>query len=153
MRCGCGYAKPVPVNPRNFANPKRDIALTALAGPASNLLMALVSLLLLRVAKLATGHTVILAYVEFALPVFARVNLGLAVFNLLPIPPLDGYRIFSAVLPSRWVYYMEQYQPYFRWGIILLIATGVLSLPIELLVKLLGNLLCVIVGLPVDQYF
>ena len=146
---GFGYARPVPVNPRNFSNPKRDMALTALAGPASNLLMALLSLVLFRVVLLVTDSITVAVIARIVLVnVFASVNLSLAVFNLLPIPPLDGYRIFGALLPARWTFYMDQYHQYFRLGIILLIATGALSTPLRFLIGFFGNLLCTIVGLP-----
>lgn len=149
---GIGYAKAVPVNPRNFARPKRDMALTALAGPLSNILMALLSLLLFRVVRMTVGNELIVVLAGLVLvDVFAYVNLNLAVFNLLPIPPLDGYRIFGAVLPGRWTFYLDRYHEYLRWGVLLLIATGVLSVPLELLVGFLGRTLCTIVGLP--NYF
>ncbi len=149
---GIGYAKAVPINPRNFANPKRGMALTALAGPVSNLLMALLSLLLFRIVRLATGNEQIVVLAGVALVnVFAYVNLNLAVFNLLPIPPLDGFRIFGAILPGRWTFYLDRYHEYLRWGVLALIATGALNAPLDLLVSFLGGTLCTIVGLP--NYF
>lgn len=146
---GFGYARAVPINPRNFSNPKRDTALTALAGPAANVLMALLSLLLFRVVKLATGNKLLLAYAGVILvQVFAHINLQLAIFNLLPIPPLDGSRIFSAVLPARAVWFMDRYHDYLRIAVLVLIVSGALDAPIDWLATLLGNFLCVIVGLP-----
>ncbi len=146
---GFGYARPVPINPRNFSNPKRDTALTALAGPASNVLMALLSLLLFRMAQLATGNKILLAYAGVMLvSVFARINLQLAVFNLLPIPPLDGSRIFSAVLPARVTWFLDRYHEHLRIVVLVLIVSGALDAPIDWLATLLGNLLCTIVGLP-----
>lgn len=149
---GIGYAKAVPVNPRNFSRPKRDMALTALAGPVSNLLMALLSLLLFRIVRLIAVNEQIVAFAGVMLvSVFASVNLNLAVFNLLPIPPLDGFRIFGAILPARWTFYLERYHEYLRWGVLLLIATGALRVPLNMLASFLGGLLCTIVGLP--NYF
>ncbi len=149
---GFGFARAVPVNPRNFANPKRDMALTAAAGPVSNLLMALVSLLVFRVSTILLNGTYLLdiLYIVFV-QVFASVNVALAVFNLLPLPPLDGSRIFAAVAPSRWVYYMERYQQYFTLGLFALIAFGALDGPLNFLIHYLGGLLCAIAGLP--NYF
>ncbi len=149
---GFGYAKPVPVNPRNFANPKRDMALTALAGPLSNILLALAALLLFRMIQLANFIYIVEICAGIMLvDVIASVSLSLAVFNLLPVPPLDGSRIFAAILPARWSFYMNQYQQYFTIGVMFLIATGALSVPINFLVHYIGGILCAIVGLP--NYF
>ena len=149
---GIGFARPVPVNSRNFRNPKRDMALTALAGPVSNLLMAAVSLGLFRLICLLPVSTAVLDVAFIVLVyVFASVNLGLAVFNLLPIPPLDGSRIFAFILPDRWVYTMERYSRYITWGIMLLLFTGYLDVPLDFLRGLVGGLLCSLFGLP--NYF
>ena len=72
-------------------------------------------------------------------------------FNLLPVPPLDGSRIFSAILPSRWTYWMDQYHQYLTYGVLLLIAFGALDGPLNFLVHYLGGILCAVVGLP--NYF
>ncbi len=144
---GFGYAKPVPVNPYNFSRPKRDMALTALAGPVSNILVALVCFFLVRVIT-ATGLTYGVGwYICSGLMLCADINLSLAVFNLLPIPPLDGSRIFGALLPSRWNYFVDQYQQYLTIGLFFLIATGVLSRPLALLTNALSNLLLGLAGL------
>ncbi len=149
---GFGFARAVPVNPRNFRNPKRDMAITAAAGPVSNLLMAFASLLLFRVLSAVVSHAYVYVLLHIVLvQVFASVNLGLAVFNLLPVPPLDGSRIFAALVPSRWSYWMDRYHQYLVWGVLLLVAMGALSRPLGLLVHYLGGVLCAIVGLP--NYF
>lgn len=140
--CGFGYAKPVPVNSRNFRNPKRDMALTALAGPLSNIVMAFVSLVLFRIiVTLPVSFTVLRIADLVLVDTFAVINLSLAVFNLLPLPPLDGFRILSAVLPSRWVFFLEQYHVYLRWAVLLLIVTDVLDKPIFTLVNALYSLM------------
>lgn len=143
--CGFGYAKPVPVNPRNFRNPKRDMALTALAGPLSNILMAFVSLALFRILLffpqfgLGTQARAIASLV--LVETFTFINLSLAVFNLLPLPPLDGFRILSAVLPSRWVFMIDRYHEYLRFAVLLLIVTDVLDGPIYTAMKFLLSLM------------
>ena len=130
---GVGYAKPVPVNPLNFRNYKTGMALTALAGPASNLLMAFLSLAVLRVfyAVLPAGLALTIAYIFFY--EFAWINVGLAIFNLLPIPPLDGFRIVANILPPKWSYFVDRYQFYITMAVMLLVFCGALSGPISFL--------------------
>lgn len=144
---GFGYARPVPVNPRNFRNPRRDMALTALAGPLSNILMAAVSIALFRILTLlplsaTVWSTAYLVLIE----VFATVNIGLAVFNLLPVPPLDGSRIFAWLLPERWVYTMERYSRYITIGMMLLLFSGTLNVPLNFLRNFLMGLLIKLFG-------
>ncbi len=144
---GFGYAKPVPVNSRNFRKPRRDMALVALAGPLSNLLMATVMLLLFRLLKLlpfASG--VVLMVGATLVNIVARINIGLAVFNLLPIPPLDGSRIFSAFLPPRWAFWMMQHEHQIRILLIVLLATGALSTPITLVSRYVYQILLKVCG-------
>ena len=162
--CGFGYARPVPVNPRNFKNPKRDMALTALAGPVSNLLMAALSLIIFRLVLLFSGATFFLyggyihsdstavAYLFIVLvQVFAGINVTLAAFNLLPLYPLDGSRIFAAILPDRWTQWVERNQQFIMLAMIVLLFTGALRVPLHYLRMGAGWLLCTPLGLP--NYF
>ena len=80
--------------------------------------------------------------------VLARVNLSLAVFNLLPLPPLDGSRIFGALLPERWTYWMDYYHNYVRMAVLLLIVTGVLDGPLYFMQRVVGNAICTLLRLP-----
>ncbi len=140
---GVGYAKPVPVNPFNFRNRKRDMALTALAGPASNLLMAVVAVALFRVCSLIITDMQVLTYFWLVLiVVIARVNIGLAVFNLLPIPPLDGSRIFGLFLPERWTYTLERYSRQITLVVMVLLLVGVLNTPLAVI----ENAVCDVLG-------
>lgn len=141
-----GWAKPVPVDPRNFKNPRRDMALVALAGPVSNLLMAL---LWAGVAKLGlqlmmqqsawVGRP--LAYMGEA---GIMINLVLAVLNLIPLPPLDGGNILKGLLPPRLAYKVAMIEPYSFFILILLLVSGVLTFiigpPIEFLFSLIEQL-------------
>ena len=146
---GVGYAKPVPVNPYNFRNRKRDMALTALAGPLSNIVLAVIAVALFRVCVFFVTDTALLSYLYLILiNVFASVNIGLAVFNLLPIPPLDGSRIFGFFLPDRWVDVMEQYSRQISMVVMLLLFVGVLDLPLAFLRGLLGGLIGTLFGMP-----
>ena len=87
------------------------------------------------------------AYVVL-IQVFASVNIGLAVFNLLPIPPLDGSRIFSAILPRKWSYVLDKYEQYIMIGLFVLLFTGVLDTPLYLLRRGAGGLICALFGMP-----
>ena len=103
---GFGWARPVPINPNNFKKPKRDMALSAMAGPASNLLLALFVLVIYRVGLGFAAFGTLWQYsaTETVLDILWIVystNIMLAVFNLLPVPPLDGWKMMGAVLPGR----------------------------------------------------
>ena len=128
---GFGYAKPVPVNSRNFRHYKRDMILVALAGPASNFLMATIAMVVYRLTPLFAGsHFGVYLQVCFLLEIIISVNITLMVFNLLPIPPLDGSRLWSSLLPGRWAYALEQYSRYITMGLMVLIFVGALDLPL-----------------------
>ena len=128
-----GWAKPVPVDMRNFKNPKRDMALTALAGPVSNVLLALVALLLRSVLLFFLvrhpDSAVLYDAVVFTEYV-AVISAGLAVFNLIPISPLDGSKVLFAFLPRTSYYNLMRYE---RYGMILLMVVlllGWLDMPL-----------------------
>lgn len=114
-----GWAKPVPVDPRNFKNPRQDMAIVALAGPVSNLAMAVGWALIVRL-----GVTIGVQAEAISLPLIytgiagISINLVLAMLNLLPVPPLDGSRILSGLLPHYWAW---QYNRLERFGFIILV--------------------------------
>lgn len=144
---GFGYAKPVPVNPRNFKNPKKGMAFTALAGPFSNILMAVVFMLLSNVLSLFGSSLFVQAfYVFFSFA--ASINIGLAVFNLIPIPPLDGSRVLELLIPDKYYYKFAQYERYIVIVIFGLIVFGVLDAPLAFLQNHLYSALNYIVSLP-----
>ena len=117
---GFGWAKPVPVDPRYFKRPKQGMALTALAGPVSNLLLALLAMFLSREIYLHLPYSRggALAF-EFLLYTLAPLSIGLGLFNLLPIPPLDGSKVLGAFLPDRAYFGLMRYE---RYGMLLLLA-------------------------------
>lgn len=126
---GFGWAKPVPVNTRYFNNPKRDMALTALAGPVSNLFASLVASLLYNLSVFAFIETGVYfetwAYVvKYIFLFFAQINASLAVFNLIPIPPLDGSKILFAFLPNRIYYQVMKYERYFGFILLIILVSG-----------------------------
>ena len=132
---GFGWAKPVPVDTRNFKKPKRDMALTALAGPVSNLLASLVGAILYYVLVLilaAAGISTPL-FVQAFFSAYITINVALAVFNLLPIPPLDGSKIVGAFLSNRAMYAYYRYQNIIVLVMFLLLFSGVLSRPLAIL--------------------
>lgn len=131
---GVGYAKPVPVNPYNFKNRKAGMALTALAEPLSNLLMAILSVGLYRVLIIFVSDGWTLTLLRMGLvELFASINISLAMFNLLPIPPLDGFRIISYVLPDKWVFMVNRYQQVITLVVLVVVFTGILDVPLNFL--------------------
>lgn len=138
---GFGWAKPVPVNPGYFKHPKRGMALTALAGPGSNLVLAV---LLLVAARLLRG-TALMWLVYFLLET-ALLSVGLGLFNMLPIPPLDGSKVLFSLLPDRKYQWLLRYE---RFGMLLLLALavfGVGSAYLSRAIYAVFLLLCDIVG-------
>lgn len=108
---GVGWANPVPVNQLNFKKPKRDMALTALAGPLSNIVLAFICLLLANIVIVLPFIPMVAAYYIVMFFVYAaQINISLGIFNLIPMPPLDGSRILGAVLPDRIYYRIQQYE-------------------------------------------
>ncbi|MDO4174078.1 MAG: site-2 protease family protein [Eubacteriales bacterium] len=126
-----GWAKPVPVNTRYFKHPRRDIALVSLAGPVSNFLLALVALFLYYPLR-TTSSSIVMA-IALMLYMTAVMSIGLGVFNLIPVPPLDGSKILLSFLPRRYEYKFAQYEQYIQFALLVLLFVGVLDTPLHFL--------------------
>lgn len=126
---GFGWARPVPVNARNFRKPRRDMALTAVAGPVSNLLLATVFAILYETAYTVmkksaeagggTGTLGMTVMLFFSLGL--QLNVFLAIYNMLPVPPFDGSRFFYVFLPVKWYFKVMKYERYIMLGLMALI--------------------------------
>ena len=143
---GFGWAKPVPVNPNYFKKPRQGMALTALAGPVSNLLLAL---LLLIPARLIYSYAHYSVFNQAALDFLtstAVLSIGLGLFNLLPIPPLDGSKVLFSFLPDRQYRLLMYYERFGIFVLWLLVALGVGGQYMSLAIRWVYDLFCRIVG-------
>ena len=166
-----GFANPVPINSRNFKNPRRDMALSALAGPVSNLLMAVLSAVVLRLLLLLAGAWMqgdfltiyngyltqggyaisplgtVLAILVYMADLSISLNIGLAIFNLIPIPPLDGSRILYVFLPPKWYFGIMKYEQIIMIVMLLLLWQGAFNVPLSLAREGLSSLLYTMTGM------
>lgn len=127
-----GWARPVPVNMRYFKNPKMGMAITALAGPLSNLVLSVVTLMGYAVCEFYYRYTgmELLYWLSTFLLHTAVLSVGLGVFNLLPVPPLDGSKILFSVLPDEWYLWLMRYERYGSFVLMGLLLLGVLDGPL-----------------------
>ena len=126
-----GWAKPVPVNMYRFRNPKRGMALTALAGPVSNLLIAVVFLFLYGLCCLPLGGSAAGEYLLQMLRLTAVISLGLALFNLIPLPPLDGSKVLFSLLSDGAYAKLMRYERYGTLIMFALVSLGVIGGPLS----------------------
>ena len=150
---GFGWAKPVPINTRYFKKPKRDMALTALAGPLSNIILAVVFALLLRIM-----YAVLAAFPptsEFTVNIYfwtrellmsgVVLNVAFAVFNMIPVPPFDGSRILFSFLPSDLYFKIMRYEQYIYIAMLVLLVTGILNVPLRAATNFISEIILRIV--------
>ncbi|HMK34137.1 MAG TPA: site-2 protease family protein [Desulfomonilaceae bacterium] len=128
-----GWAKPVPVDPRYLRNPRRDMLWISLGGPAANLVTAILLSLVLHAMVMVFGHNTGEASAFVLKPLFLilffamQINVGLAIFNLIPVPPLDGSKILAGLLPRQQAYQFEQLEPYGFIILMILIISGAVT--------------------------
>ncbi|MGE5632496.1 MAG: site-2 protease family protein [Caulobacteraceae bacterium] len=137
-----GWAKPVPVNDMNFRNRKSGLLLVSLAGPLANFLLAFLIALIYRLVFYKAGN-VILGMLQYAY----FINLGLGVFNLIPIPPLDGSKILDSFLTNRQRFMLRRYEVYSNIIILLLVFSGFISIILNPLISFLNFIINSIVSL------
>ncbi len=135
-----GWAKPVPINPFNFKNRKRDTILVSLAGPLSNFIIAIILGLILSFNKITNP-------ILFKILIITLwYNIMLGVFNLLPFPPLDGSKIVASLLPQKLEYYFYKYEKYMYVILIILIATNTVDRIMGPIIDAALNILIYIIG-------
>lgn len=169
--CGIGWAKPVPVDLTRCRKTSIRTAnfIVAVAGPLSNLLLAIVFMVVYKLLLvimgvpydqavtsgimfdnpiLLNGYVIdqVAGYIVIALGQIASINVLLAVFNMLPIPPFDGYRALSSFLPAKWVYWVETHSHRIHLVVSLVLISGILSMPIQILDSLVFRLLDLATG-------
>jgi Zn-dependent protease len=144
-----GYAKPVPINWKNLHSPKRDMALVAAAGPASNLVMAVAWGLLARLGLMLGEAGVALVYMGVA---GITINIILMVLNLLPLPPLDGGRVMTGLLPGPWAYKFSRIEPYGFFILIGLLVTGVLGMVLWPVISVVMSMVVPVSGLSAQKF-
>ncbi len=149
LLCGFGWANPVPIDVRYFKNPKRDMAISALAGPLSNLILAVLFALLLRLEYAVFSGINLSGQPAYNLFVFLQtfcilginLNITLAVFNLIPCPPLDGSRIFLSFLPPDQYFKVMRYEQYLSIALMVALFLGLLDTPIDFVSNLFLSLI------------
>lgn len=147
-----GWAKPVPVDMRNFRNPKRDMALTALAGPVSNFILAFSATAVCSVLVhfgWASGSWIQAAVLLFFC-YLAVLSIGLGVFNLIPIPPLDGSKALFSLLPDRIYLTILKYERFVIVAVVLLAWSGTFSGPMNAAMQLIMWGMCTLTGFPFE---
>ena len=127
---GFGWAKPVAINPYNFKNRKIGMALSAFAGPLSNFLVSFVMLLIARIILFFPMTNNFVPAIIQVLAMIAQISIGLGVFNMIPLPPLDGSRIFFVFLPEKYYFKIMDYEQYISIALMVLIISGALDVPL-----------------------
>lgn len=142
-----GWAKPVPVNMYKFKDPKRGMAITALAGPVSNILITIVFLFIYGLLYIPLQLSDVGQYILQMIMITAYISLGLAVFNFIPVPPLDGSKVLFSLMSDEKYYKLMRYERYGGLVLMVLMMTGVLGKPVSTVVSAIYSNL-----IPVAQF-
>lgn len=142
-----GWAKPVPINPYNFRDRRKGIIIVSLAGPFANFLLALVCAIIIAFLQKITHAPEIVTFLTLILYYSELLNIGLIVFNLIPIPPLDGSKVLLELLPYRYRDFFYRMERYSQFILILLIVSGVLNPVLSFMQAGIGSLINSLVGL------
>ena len=140
-----GWAKPVPIDPRNFKNPRGGFALTAVAGPLTNLIVGFFTafLYLLCMATFKEGNSIFVNNLQINILLFLlyffSINIGLGIFNLIPIPPFDGSRLLNVILPERLYFKVMKYERQIYWFVIAWLLLGHYVYAYLVSIPLIGN--------------
>lgn len=148
-----GWAKPVPVNMYRFKNPKRGMAVTALAGPVSNFLLAVLFLLLYGMAYIPLGFSSWGKYPLQMLELTAYISIGLGLFNLIPVPPLDGSKVLFSLMSDKGYYKLMHYERYGSILMLALVASGVLGRPLSIAIDFIYSRMIFIAQFGCDVIF
>ena len=146
-----GWAKPVPVDASNFKNPRRDMAITAAAGPLSNLFAAIVGGLIVNFLTLF-NLGVAKPWVETFFSYYVMLNIGIAVFNLIPLAPLDGFRIAEAFIPQKYLVSYYKYYHVITISIFILLLLGILTIPLMFVEGFLYRFVMWLTALPFNIF-
>lgn len=155
---GVGWAKPVPVDPRNFKHPKRGMAVTALAGPLSNFILSIAALFLgsvLYQAPLTDVNGAVWQIYLFVLSLLVRIavlSVGLGIFNLIPIPPLDGSKVLLSLLPDRIYFRVLHYERYIMIAVVVAVWMGIFDAPLNVAIRSVLYLMCKLTGFPTSVF-
>lgn len=152
---GIGWARPVPINPNNFKNRKKGMVLTGLAGPVSNLILSFIGVLLFRVTyavyfnfvSITENSLLLYTIIANLFKMIATMNVYLAVFNMIPIPPFDGSRIFFFILPDKYYFGVMKYERIIMGVTLVLLFTGVLDGPLDMVSGFIINVFDKLIGL------
>ena len=141
---GIGWAKPVPINPNNFKDRKKGMAISAAAGPISNIIVAAISLAIAKIilySSYSLGANMVLSTLFTIFRTMCFINISLAIFNLLPFPPFDGSRIFNCFLSDKWYFKIMEYEQYIFMGLFIVLVTGILDGPLSILTSIVFSAL------------
>ncbi len=144
-----GWAKPVPVATKVLRTPRLAIVLVAIAGPAANLLMAAMWCAVLGAVARINGNETLVSWIALMAQAGIVINVVLAVFNLLPIPPLDGGRVLAGLLPTQWGSRLEKIEPVGLFVVLGLSAFGMLGWLFDPALRVVGHVINLLVGSPV----